>query len=352
MKRNFKFILPAMAIFIGACSQPTITQFTPSVYLTEPESISDDAEKKYSGITEGADDISLGFKTPGEIDKIYVKEGDYVKKGDLLAELDNSDYKLGVEALEIQYTQVKEEVSRIEKLYEQKSVSVNDYEKAQAGLKQLGIQLQLNKNKLEYTKLYAPTDGYIVSVNFSKAEMVDAGTALFKLLDISKMEIIVDFPVSEYQQQSKIKEAYCKVAGVEELLPLNLLSITPKADGNQLYRAKFAILKPEVKYLTAGMNVEVVIVTAQENCEGAYKLPMSAIFKDGDNSCVWVFNTDSTITKQVVAIDEKIKDGEIVVTTGLSGEEKVVRTGVNHLQEGIKVQPIENNSKTNVGGLL
>ena len=352
MKMKFNLILPALVILVSACSKEKTVQFTPSVYLIQPTAITDVVEKKYSGISEGDADISLGFKTPGEINKIYVKEGDYVRKGELLAELDDSDYKLGVEALEIQYSQVKEEVSRIEKLYQQKSVSVNDYEKAQAGLKQLAIQLQLNKNKLNYTKLYAPTDGYIVSVNFSKAEMVDAGTTLFKLLDVSKMEIIVDFPVSEYQQQKNIKGAYCKIAGVEEQLPLELLSISPKADGNQLYRARFTIINPKVKHLTAGMNVEVTILNSKEVSEGAYKLPMSAVFKEGEEPYVWIYNPDSTVTKKAVKIEDKINSGAVVIIEGLNGEEKVVRTGVNRLQNGQKVQPIENSSKTNVGGLL
>ena len=352
MKINFKLMLPFMVILMSACSKESNTQFTQSVYLISPTRVADEVEKKYSGITEGDADISLAFKTPGELNKIYVKEGDYVRKGELLAELDDSDYKLGVEALEIQYSQVKDEVSRIEKLYQQKSVSVNDYEKAQAGLKQLAIQLQLNKNKLNYTKLYAPTDGYIVSVNFSKAEMVDAGTTIFKLLDMSKMEIIVDFPVSEYQQKQNIKEAYCKVSGIEDVIPLKLLSVTPKADGNQMYRAKFSILKPNIKHLTAGMNVEVSIISANDKDEEIYTLPLSAVFKSGEESYVWVFNTDSTLTKKEVEIDEKINSGAVVVKEGLNGEEKVVRTGVSRLQEGQKVQPIENSSKTNVGGLL
>lgn len=351
MNSKFYFMLLVIATIFVSCKENKEEKFVNSVYLVTPTMVGGENYKSYSGTVEASDDISLGFKTPGELNTIYVKEGDYVHEGDLLAQLDDSDYKLGVDVLEIQYNQVKDEVSRLEKLYQQKSVSANDYEKAQAGLNQLAIQLQLNKNKLEYTKLYAPTDGYITSVNFSKAEMVDAGTPLFKLLDVSKMEILVDMPVIDYQQQSKIKEAYCKVSGIEKELPLKLLSIAPKADGNQLYRAKFIIQTPNVKNLTAGMNVEVVIV-AEGNYENAYTLPASAVFKDGEDACVWIFNSDSTITKQVVEMDEKIIEGEIVVKTGLTGEEKIVKTGVDHLQEGIKVQPIENSSKTNVGGLL
>ena len=63
-----------------------------------------------------------------------------------------------------------DEVARASRLYEKKSMSANDFEKASAGLRQLGVQLQVNKNKLAYTKLYAPADGYVSAVNFSPAE--------------------------------------------------------------------------------------------------------------------------------------------------------------------------------------
>lgn len=73
-------------------------------------------ERVYAGIVEEAHLVSLAFKTPGQIEKIFVKEGDYVKKGQLLAQLDDEDYKLGVEAVQIQYDQVKDEVGRAKRL--------------------------------------------------------------------------------------------------------------------------------------------------------------------------------------------------------------------------------------------
>ena len=152
-----------------ACSEGTRTRFVRSVVLTTPVVLESTSVRNYAGIVREAHEISLGFKTEGQIECIRVKEGDYVRRGQLLAELDDDDYRLGVEALQIQYDQLSDEVERTERLFRQKSVSANDYEKAVAGLKQLGVQLQVNRNKLGCTKLYAPTDGYVQSVNFSQA---------------------------------------------------------------------------------------------------------------------------------------------------------------------------------------
>ena len=273
-------------------------------------------------------------------------------RGQLLAELDDADYRLAVEALQIQYNQVSDEVKRMEQLLEQKSVSPNDYEKASAGLKQLEIQLQVNKNKLSYTKLYAPADGYIQAVNFSPAEMVDAGTPLFTFLDVSQMEVSVDIPGSLYRQRGRFARFFCRAAGVGEAMPLSLTGLAPKADGNQLYRLQLAFEHRPDRKLTAGQNVEVGIVVGDAASAGSFAVPMQSLFQAGDSSCLWVFRPDSTVTRRQVELGGIDPEGRAVVLDGLAGDEQIVRAGVHVLQEGEKVRVIEAPGRTNVGGLL
>jgi len=63
------------------------------------------------------DTLNVAFKTADQISQINLKEGDYVREGQLIASLDDADYKLGVEALQIQHDQVSDEVSRVRELY-------------------------------------------------------------------------------------------------------------------------------------------------------------------------------------------------------------------------------------------
>ena len=235
---------------------------------------------------------------------------------------------------------------------EQKSVSPNDYEKASAGLKQLEIQLQVNKNKLSYTKLYAPADGYIQAVNFSPAEMVDAGTPLFTFLDVSQMEVSVDIPGSLYRQRGRFARFFCRAAGVGEAMPLSLTGLAPKADGNQLYRLQLAFEHRPDRKLTAGQNVEVGIVVGDAASAGSFAVPMQSLFQAGDSSCLWVFRPDSTVTRRQVELGGIDPEGRAVILDGLAGDEQIVRAGVHVLQEGEKVRVIEAPGRTNVGGLL
>ena len=326
-----------------------------SVEITTPVPSCKTITRSYSGIVREAHEISLGFKTAGQIKRIHVKEGEYVRKGELLAELDDRDYLLGVEALQIQYDQLKDEVARTRKLFEQKSVSANDYEKASAGLRQLGVQLQVNKNKLEYTRLYAPEDGYIQSVNFSPAEMVDAGTAMFTFLDVSHLEVKTDLPSSTYRIINNVTGYNCMVPSEKEshTYPMDFLSLSPKADGNQLYQLSLKFREKPERQITPGMNIEVCLTINEGNTsKGGFKIPVCSVFKSNENSCVWVLKEDSTIEKRVITIDNNFSGELITVIKGLNGTEKIVRAGVNSLQDGEKVTVIEEPEKSNVGGLI
>lgn len=347
-----------MCIAVGmlcACGESSQEHSTVrSVVLTNPVLLESTRVIIHPGIVREAHAISLGFKTAGQIERIHVREGDYVRKGDLLAKLDDADYRLGVEALQIQYDQIEDEVERTKQLFDQKSISANDYEKAVAGLRQLGVQLQANKNKLDYTKLYAPTDGYVQSVNFSPAEMVDAGTALFTLLDVSHMEVTADIPAMEYRQYDRFVRYCCKAEGIDGELPMKLLSLTPKADGNQLYRLRLAFAEQPDKRLTAGMNVEIGIAVADTESASGVAVPLCAVFRDKENSepCVWVFEQDSTVTKRPVVLHGTDEEGRAIVIEGLTGNERIVRAGVHVLREGERVRVVEKASATNIGGLL
>lgn len=84
----------------------------------------------------------------------------------MLATLDDADYKLGVEAIEIQYDQLKKEVDRMKLLYENNSISGNDYDKATSGLAQVAVQLQSNpeQNSITPDSMHRPVDIYKVSI--------------------------------------------------------------------------------------------------------------------------------------------------------------------------------------------
>lgn len=339
-------ILLATAMLMCACGNEKSKVTLHSVMTVKPERADGELQKHFSGIVKENAETSLGFKTAGQIERILVKEGDHVRKGQLLARLDAKDYQLGVNAAQIQYDQLKNEVERMRQLYEGKSLSGNDFEKAVSGLEQLGIQLQANKNKLDYTRLYAPQDGIIQSVNFEQAEMVNAGTPVFTLLDLHQMEVEVSLPQSVYALRDRFADIQCVADG--QTYPLHLISIIPKADNNQLYTTKLSLGKVR---LTAGQNVDVSISMTATVADNMV-LPLSCIFEDAGKTCVWTVSADSVVHRQEVGVSGTDDVGRAIITSGLTGQENIVRAGTNALRDGEKVKIISQPSGTNVGGLI
>jgi RND family efflux transporter MFP subunit len=350
------------AFLLSSCGSKETQQAATTVhnvYLTSPQPIGGSVAAEYSAVVEEARNISVGFKTGGQIEKVMVKEGDYVKAGQVLATLDSRDYALAVEQLKIQYEQLKSEFSRKEQLFASGNISPNDFEKAKAGLEQLRVQLELNTNKLSYTRLHAPVSGYITKRNHERGETVGAGTSVVELMDDGNLEVIVDLPAAEYARRNSFAGFTGRLTNSQSSFPLTYLSLTPKADNNQLYQLRLAVPAASRKALTAGMNLNVAIshsdsATAEgaESNAGSYSLPLRSVFTDAGKEYVWIFNpADSTVNRRQVTTSGNAGDGLISVS-GVTTTDRIVRAGVNVLQEGEKVVVLEEASATNKGELL
>lgn len=345
-------ITMAVSCLLFACSgnKQNEETFTKNVKVTSAKKVEQISTLNFTGVVQGAHDISVGFKTAGQIKNIFVKQGDFVKKGQLLAQLDASDYQLGLDAYKIQYEQLKEEVARLEKMYNVKTISANDYEKAKAGLEQLQIQVQTYQNKVNYTNLYAPTSGYIQTVNNDPSEMIDAGSPLFILLDNSQFEVVVEIPAVQYIDRELFKNYYLSSQYLgDKKLPLSLISISPKADGNQLYQMRF-IIDDNISRITAGMNVELSIEKENVDYVGKYTITPHAVFSDNQKTYVWVYS-NGKVNKKEVNVDGIDGEGDLYIS-GVSDDVQIVRAGVGALHENESVNVLEDASSTNIGGLL
>ncbi len=353
MKRGELLCVFLMVLCIS-CKQSQNGTLVRSVKTVNPVDVETVTERTLPGIVKENQIINLGFKAAGQISHIYVKEGDYVREGQILGKLDDKDYKLQLSAVEVQYSQLKTEVERLEELYKRNSISGNDYEKALMGLKAMKIQLQGYQNQVAYTVLEAPSSGYIHSINFKKSEMVDAGRPVFTLMDMSSIVVETDLPANLYLQKDNFGEISCRANLLPgQDFPLKMLSISRKSTGSQLYKMYLTPLNSTKDMLTAGMNVEVSITLhkAADTLKGC-SLPMKSVFAENGKHYVWVLLSEqSTVQKREVRINGVDDSGDIVVS-GVLPKDKIISAGVQYLQEGEKVNVISDTSKTNAGGLL
>lgn len=353
-----------LAVAVSSCSSadkkeaPSATVH--NVFVTRPASQGPARTKDYAAVVQETRSIEAGFKTGGQIAQTYAKEGDYVRQGQLLARLDAADYDLAVRQLKVQYDQMANELKRKEKLHAAHNLSDNEFENAKSALAELGVRLDMNRNKLAYTNLYAPASGYVVKRSHEVGETVNAGTTVYELMDDSALEVIVDIPVSDFVSRENFESFTGRTSNAagSAQMPLSMLSLTPKADNNQLYQLRLTVPSAQRKQITSGMNLTVTIRQKEGSDEHSqYTLPSRAIFSNdkGDASYVWVINpADSTISRRQVTTAQATPDAadRVTVTSGLDGRETVVRAGVRVLHQGEKVNILSQESQTNPGNLL
>lgn len=316
-----------------------------NVMTVLPQNRQESAVKNFSGVVKENSTVSLSFRTPGQITRVLVKEGQHVSQGQLVATLDTKDYQLQVDAAQTQYDQLKKEVERLTKLHDANSLASNDYEKATSGLEQLRIKLQNAKNQLSYTRLTAPVSGTIQKVNFEPSEMVSAGLPVMDLLDTHSMEVEVNIPYEVYRMLGNTTEAYCLADG--KRYNLHKKSVLAKADANQLFTVKYAI----DGHLSAGVNVNVYIELGGSETVKGLSIPAHAIFEDAGKTYVWVVEQGDVVKRHPITVSGVDSEGMAVVLDGISASDRVVKAGVKALHEGDKVKVVTQRN-TNVGDLL
>lgn len=325
----------------GDSSKNNATQQTHSVYTVQPGSNGSESDKYYTSSVEEGRSVNSGFKTGGEIRRLTVNEGDYVRKGQVIGYLDDADYRLSVKQLEAQYNQMASEMKRLDEMFKRHNIAPNDYEKARAGFEQLKTQLAMTRNKLSYTRLEAPVSGYVVDRFMEEGEMVGAGTPVYKIMDNSGLETSVALSSSIYSRRDDIVSCSGKssVLGDTEI-PLEIIGFVPDADNNSLFRLRLRIPSAMNNVLLPGMNISVRLRFKGSADNNYCTVPSRAVFEKNGKEYVWVVNPSTSVisAQQIETIGTH--EGRYSTVSGLSGNETIVAVGVHHLAAGEKVKVI------------
>ncbi len=308
-------------------------------------------QSSYTGKVYAASDVNLSFRVAGIIDRIASHEGAYVRKGQVVAYMDNRDYQLQLNATQAEADAVTAEAERVIALYKDNSVSTNDYDKAVNGLKRINAKLDSHRNALSDTELKAPFDGYIQKINFGKGEAVAAGTPIMSFVSASAPEVVVNLPIKEYLKRGKLTSAEATIEVLSgEVFPLKLIGVTQKANLNQLYSARFMIESTKGVMPTAGMTASVTM-SYESDSVALFSIPLTAVIERDGSTYVWLLDNGVAKLNKVETGTVKA-NGNVEVKSGLSNGQVLITAGIHNLKEGQKVEALAQSSKSNVGGIL
>ncbi len=308
---------------------------------------------EYPGRTKPADEVNVSFRVSGPIVNMRVKEGDYVQKGQVIAEMDSRDYNLQYKAVGAEYQSVKAEAERIIAMYQEGSTTANNYDKARFGLQQITEKLNNARNQLNDTRLIAPISGYVSSRYHEAGETVAQGMPIVAISSGANTEVEINLSSNDFAKRANFLSYSCSFDVIPgKTFPLSVSRINNEANNNQLYNVRLRFNGPIDPNITSGMTTMVRIERAMD--EGTIiSIPREALFEAEDKQFVFIYDGKAgTVNRKEVKVSRLTSKGQAIVTSGLEGNERIVTAGVHKLTNGQRVKPLPTASKSNIGGLL
>ncbi len=300
--------------------------------------------RSYPGKIQAANRVELSFHVSGHLIELPVKEGQEIKKGDLLARIDSRDYKNALDTKKAEYDRAEADFNRFSGLFTKKIISELDFDKHRAQRDVAKSKFDEAQKNFDYTSLYAPFAGIIGQRYVENFQDVQAKQPVLSLQDISEVDIVINIP--EKDIATATKDTSGRFVAIFDFLPENEFALTIKefaikADpATQTFKATLTMLQPKGINAFPGMTVNVKRYFPPVAGSGSFfVIPFRTIVSDETGgSYVWVVDkSKSTVRKRKVVTGNLIGSDDVEIKEGLSEGDEIVVAGISELYEGMKV---------------
>ena len=346
------FLALLLVLPLAGCREEKVEKKAPvvrPVKLTTVKETGLKLERTFPGKVRAARRSVLSFKVSGPLVKLPVEEGQFVKKGDLIAQIDQRDFINAVNEALARYREAEQQFKRYKELYAKKQVSKADYDRYRAARDVAKAQLEDARNALGDTSLKAPFDGIISKRYVENFYKVRAKEPIVNLQDISEIEVLIDVPelvIAEIRKSETValKAYFESLPG--KSFPLKVKEFSTQADPATLtYQVVLIMKRPAGANILPGMTgwVTSTINDPDGRMSSRITVPAIAVLDaPGNHPYVWVYDEKAGVVyKREVEISSLEGSADIIVKKGLKPGEKVVIAGVTKLKEGEKVRPWE-----------
>lgn len=313
--------------------------------------------KTFSGTAKSATEANLSFRANGQLQVLNVKVGDKVKKGQLIASLDNKDAQLSYQQAKasldnavVQRNNSKSNLDRTKQLYQASNVSLSEYDQAKASYANANSQyenalkaLDLQQRQLGYYRLIAPTDGIVASVEVEENEVIQAGAPIVRINAGDDIEVEVGIPeayISKVVTGEEVSITFSSHSG--KSFKGKITEVPYSAGNSAVYNVTLAVLDP-TSDIRPGMTADITFEFGSADLEQNLIVPSKAVAEGPDGRFVYTLKSaeDSYIAeKRPVSIGDLTSEG-FVVNTGLKEGELVATAGLKSLYNGRKVKLLD-----------
>jgi len=314
------------------------------------------SQKVFTGKLQSTKSAAVSFRVPGTLEKVWVKTGDTVQKGQLLAELDPHDYHVALEELEARALEAKSahklakiELARVQQAIDDNAIAgvnldraISGEERSASAVKVVEQNSRRAKDTISYTQLRAPFDGVIARNNYDQFEQILPGVEAFTVHEPTQLEVSVDVPENLIHQFSNNQKA-----------EISWYNATTKLTGfateigslphpiKQTYTVTFNV--EQASLLKENVNVlpgkAVTLTTQIGELSSDFCVPYSAVVGDKAGQHVFVVEDKKTVQKSVEITS--LEADTACVTADLNTGDYVVISGASYLKADQSVSSVQ-----------
>lgn len=356
--QGLKAILLATALGIGAVGLSGCTEekkeeaAAPVIRPVKVVEIAGADQRKltYSGSVQSRTEMNLGFRVAGKVNERAVDIGDRVRKGEVLARLDPTDYRLAVQAAEANLDAAAKAVEtarlaneRVRMLFKTNTVAQSQVDQAQLAYDQavasrIAAEASLDqaRNQLAYTELASDRDGIVSLVSAEPGQIVSAGSPILTVVADDEKEIkfavpeteIGNFSIGQTVEASFWSDKALTLAG-------KVREVSGSADPqSRTFQVRVSLPKSDKVLIGMTATVEAKL----DASAGSYSVPLSALAEKDGGKIVWTVDAaKATVHARPIKVSGFTGDG-VDVMSGLKPGDLVVAAGTQFMRENLTVK--------------
>jgi RND family efflux transporter MFP subunit len=344
----------AVATLVAACAkQEPAPEPVRAVRTMTVSTDSAGVTHEYAAEIRARTESRLGFRVGGKLVQRPVNLGDTVKRGQLLAQVDAQDLRLGqdaaraaMQAAQVNFEQARADFGRFKDLRDQGFISAAELERrdttlkaAQAQLAQARAQAGVQGNQAAYASLVADIAGVVTAVEAEPGAVVAAGTPIVRVAHDGPRDVVFSVPEHQIADLRRLvgKAGAVSVAlwgPARETVPATVREVAAAADP----ATRTFLVKADIGNAAARLGQTATASIAQPRVAGITKLPLAAVIEQQGAPAVWVVDKASmTVKRQPIQVSGA-EGNAVVVTGGLAPGQLVVTAGAHVLTPGLKVK--------------
>ncbi len=280
--------------------------------------------------------LNLLSKLNGTIEEVLVSEGDHVKQGDIIARIEDADYRIALEMAESSYTLAQSEYKRDLSMFDKGIVSSAELESRKSRLQTTKSDVEQRTLQLSRCKILSPMDGIITKLSAKTGLLLNVADPVAEIVQIDKLKAVIGIPETDVARVSELETIDLTIKALDNLQiegVKHFLSPTPDSSA-RLYNLELKLENPTGKILP-GMFVRAAIIKQQ--ITDAMVVPLYSVISRNEHHFVYIAEDDVAVKKAVqlgylegwkVHIKEGLNPGDLVLVEGQRGVEDAQRINI------------------------